>query len=84
MAVGIDDGDGCVKPSLETAQSGEYPLSRPLFIYVNKDSLNEPHVKAFVEFYIRKAATDLVSQVGYVPIKEDTMKENLRKIGVED
>jgi phosphate transport system substrate-binding protein len=83
MAIGIDDGDGCVKPSLETAQSGEYPLSRPLFIYVNKDSLNEPHIKAFVEFYIRNAATELVSEVGYVPITEEAMQENLQKIGVE-
>ena len=34
-ALAIDDGKGCVEPSAETAQAGEYtPLSRPLFIYV--------------------------------------------------
>ena len=39
-ALAIDDGNGCVEPSAETAQAGEYtPLSRPLFIYVdNKPS----------------------------------------------
>ena len=32
--VGVDSGDGCVKPSTETIQDGSYkPLSRPLFMY---------------------------------------------------
>ena len=32
--VAVDDGNGCVAPSTETVQSGEYtPLSRPLFMY---------------------------------------------------
>lgn len=82
-AMAIDGGKGPVKPSLAAAQSGAYPLSRPLFIYVNRKSLEKPHVKAFVEFFIRKSATDLVSEVGYVPITEATMKENLAKIGVK-
>jgi hypothetical protein len=38
-ALAIDDGNGCVEPSAETAQAGEYtPLSRPLFIYVSNSS----------------------------------------------
>ena len=78
------DGGEAVLPSLENARSGAYPLSRPLFIYVSRRSLEQPHVKAFVEFYIRMAATDLVSEVGYVPITEEQMKANLAKIGVEE
>jgi phosphate transport system substrate-binding protein len=36
-AVEIDNGAGCVAPSSETARDGSYaPLSRPLFIYVDK------------------------------------------------
>ncbi|MGH7507242.1 MAG: PstS family phosphate ABC transporter substrate-binding protein, partial [Longimicrobiales bacterium] len=43
--VGIDAGAGCVTPSPETVKSGRYdPLSRPLFIYVNSESLREPAV----------------------------------------
>jgi len=82
-AVKIDDGDGCVEPSMKTAQNGSYPLSRPLYVYVNKESLQRPEVKAFVEFLIRESASELVSQVGYVPITEEIRNENLRKIGVE-
>ena len=41
-ALAIDDGNGCVEPSAETAQAGEYtPLSRPLFIYVNNAKYND-------------------------------------------
>ena len=82
-ALAIDGGAGPVKPSLANAQSGAYPLSRPLFIYVSPKAVTRPHVKAFVEFYIRNSATNLVSQVGYVPITEAKRKENLAKIGVK-
>ena len=82
-AMAIDGGSGPVSPSLASAQSGAYPLSRPLFIYVSSKALAKPHVKAFVEFYIRNSATELVSQVGYVPITEAKMKENLARIGVK-
>jgi len=45
---GIDDGNGPVEPSLETASSGEYtPLSRPLFTYPSIESLGKEHVAEF-------------------------------------
>jgi phosphate transport system substrate-binding protein len=72
-AVAIDGGDGCVKPSLATAKNGTYvPLSRPLFIYVSKQAAGEDYVREFVEFYLDpERATELVAQVGYVPLPED-------------
>ena len=52
-AVEIDGGSGCVAPSPETAQDGTYtPLSRPLFIYVKKESLARPEVAAFVQYIL--------------------------------
>ena len=48
-AVAIDNGSAKpVSPTLDTIRSGEYkPLSRPLFLYVNKASLARPEVKGF-------------------------------------
>ena len=59
-AVAIDDGNGCVEPSAETAQAGEYtPLSRPLFIYVNNAKYTDnAAVAAYVDFYIENLAAD--------------------------
>lgn len=63
---------GAVKPSLEAVVEGKYnPLSRPLFIYVNKKAAAErPEVKAFVDFYLANAKK-LVAEVNYLPLPEN-------------
>src|SRR5215213_6700101 len=51
--VKVDGGDGCVEPTAETIQSGEYkPLSRPLFMYPSTKALKRPEVKAFLEYVV--------------------------------
>ncbi len=55
--VGIDSGDGCVKPSKATIQDGSYkPLARPLFMYPSEKALARPEVKAFLDFTTENAA----------------------------
>lgn len=79
-AVKIDSGQGPVGPSFETIADGSYtPLSRPIFIYVNKAELKRPEVKEFVKFYMENAK-ELVPQVGYVALSDDKYAENLKKI----
>ncbi len=74
--LGVDDGDGCVKPSEVTVRDGSYkPLSRPLFIYVNKNSLKRPEVAEFVKFYLANAAR-LSAEVGYVPVTDELAAAN--------
>jgi len=84
-AVPVDDGsgEGCVEPTLENAKAGSYPMTRPLFIYVNRDALTRDPVFEFVSFYLENAGTDLVSEVGYVPIDEATRNDNLAKLLLE-
>ena len=68
--VAVDSGSGCVEPTSETIENGSYsPLSRPLFIYVSKASMERPEVKAFVEFYLDNAA-ELAQEVGYIRLDE--------------
>jgi phosphate transport system substrate-binding protein len=51
--VSVDDGKGCIAPSKETIQGGDYaPLSRPLFMYPNSDSVQKPEVEGFVQFVV--------------------------------
>ena len=59
-ALAIDDGNGCVEPSAETAQAGEYtPLARPLFIYVNNAKYTDNEaVEEYIDFYIENLADD--------------------------
>ena len=66
--VDVDSGSGCVTPTSESIENGSYsPLSRPLFIYVSKQSMERPEVKTFVEFYLDNAA-DLAQEVGYIKL----------------
>lgn len=79
-AVPIDGGSGPVAPSKETILNGEYaPLSRPLFIYVNKNSLNKPEVKAFIDYYLTEG-DELIEEVGYVRVDDATKSSNIDKI----
>ena len=65
-----------ISPSDETVKNGTYkPLSRPLYIYINKKSFTEKaQVKSFIQFYI-KNATELVKSSGYVPLDDYTAQE---------
>lgn len=74
-AVGINNGDGAVFPSIETVKNSTYqPLARPLFIYVNaKQAQNNPTLAKFVEFYLENAS-NIVDKVGYVPLPDSAYK----------
>ena len=75
-AVGVDGGDGCVEPEPATIEDGSYaPLSRPLFIYVNTESLTRPEVQAFVEYYMDNGY-ELTAEVGYVPVARSVYATN--------
>ena len=75
-AVAIDDGNGCIEPSAETARSGEYtPLSRPLFIYVNNAKYNDNEaVKEFADFYIENLET-IAEAALFIPLNDDQYAE---------
>jgi len=70
-AVEVDAGDGCVAPSVETAQDGTYkPLSRPLFVYVKKASFDKPEVHAFVQ-YLLDNADSIAEETQFVPLTQE-------------
>jgi phosphate transport system substrate-binding protein len=81
-AVPIDGGKGPVTPSAKTVEDGSYqPLSRPIFIYINKKALDKPEVREFVEFYLKNAPS-LVKQVKYVALPQSaytTALEHVKK-----
>ena len=69
--VGVDAGDGCVKPSAETIQDGTYkPLARPLFMYPSSKSIARPEVKAFMDFVVANQA-DIADAAKIVPLTDE-------------
>jgi phosphate transport system substrate-binding protein len=73
-AVAIDGGNGCVEPSVASAQSGKYPLSRPLFVYVKKTSFQRPEVKAFIRFILDNER-DLAKAAQFVPMTDAQLQK---------
>ena len=68
-AIPIDGGNGCVEPTTETIASFEYPLSRPLYIYVNTDKAEaNPVLADFVDFYLSDEGLVSVAEAGYVDL----------------
>ncbi len=77
--IGIDNGDGAVKPTRETIKSGEYaPLARPLYIYVSTKSLENPEVVNFIRFYLEKAG-EVAKDVGYIALADEVYQQQLDK-----
>lgn len=82
--VPVDGGEkaphpGPVAPSAQTVTDGTYyPLSRPIFIYVNATSSKRPEVKQFTEFYL-KNGSNLVAQVKYIPLANDVYSKVLAR-----
>jgi phosphate transport system substrate-binding protein len=73
-----DTGE-CVKPTVKTIQSGEYPISRPLFVYPNNAKVaDNTAVKAFGDFYFSEEnLTASVEDAGYVVIPEDEVQATI-------
>ena len=72
VPVQSEDSTEPVAPSFKTIANGTYqPLSRPLFIYVSKESAERQEVEAFIKFFL-KNAPELVREVGFVPLNDET------------
>ncbi|HEX9617861.1 MAG TPA: PstS family phosphate ABC transporter substrate-binding protein [Anaerolineales bacterium] len=64
-----------VSPTAETAESGEYPLARPLFIYSAKEILQEkPQVAAFINYYLTYVNEEILD-VGYFPASVEALDQ---------
>jgi phosphate transport system substrate-binding protein len=77
--VGIDSGDGCVKPSAEAIQNGDYkPLGRPLYMYPSDEAMRRPEVKAFMDFVVRDAP-GIAKAAKIVPLSPEQLEETRRE-----
>jgi phosphate transport system substrate-binding protein len=78
--VPIDNGNGPITPSEETINDESYaPLTRPIFEYVKKESLERAEVKAFTRFMLENGG-DLALEVGYINLTDEAYENQLAKI----
>jgi len=75
-AIELDNGEsGCVAPTVDSIASFEYPLSRPLFIYVKTTDLaSRADLTAFVDYYLSDEGLAFVSDAGYVQLPAEDIE----------
>jgi phosphate transport system substrate-binding protein len=69
-------------PNYENALSGNYPLSRYLYIFVNKDPKSglTPVVKEFLKFVLSKEGQEVVVKDGYLPLNSQMSADETKKL----
>lgn len=73
IAVSEEPGGECVAPSPETIADNSYPISRPLFVYVNAANVEDnPALAAYVDYYVGDGIA-AVEEVGYVALTDDDL-----------
>ncbi|WP_162062525.1 PstS family phosphate ABC transporter substrate-binding protein [Vibrio taketomensis] len=79
------EGDEYVEPTRENILSGEYPLSRYLYVYINKSPTKalSPLEREFIRFIYSHQGQTLVERDGYVAISPELAEQELAKVGIE-
>ena len=77
IQVSKDVNGSCVAPTAETIADGSYPLSRGLYIYVNKaKAASNAALAAYVDYYLAEGTISTVLEtVPYVNLSPDALAE---------
>lgn len=77
-------GDKCYDPSPESAYSGNYPLARYLYIYLNKAPAKplDPAVLEFAKYILSRDGQMDTIKSGFYPITSTTRAKSLSTLGV--
>ena len=79
--IAIDGGKGCVQPSPESVRDQSYqPLSRPLFIYVNRERARRPEVLAFARSFFAPQSAASIETIGYMPLPASAQQAELARL----
>ncbi|ASO28551.1 phosphate ABC transporter substrate-binding protein [Vibrio anguillarum] len=78
-------GDQFIAASYENILSGAYPLSRYLYVYVNKHPNQDlaPMQREFIRFIFSKQGQAIVGKDGYVPVSAEFAMQELAKVGIK-
>ena len=80
--VALAEKDAFSSGSYEDVKSGKYPLSRFLYIYVNKAPGKplDPLVKEYLKLIFSKEGQEVVVKDGYLPLPASIVAEELKKL----
>ncbi|MDD2941688.1 MAG: phosphate ABC transporter substrate-binding protein [bacterium] len=86
-ALALDDGTGTgfIEPSADSVYAGEYPLSRFLYVYINKapGEKMDRLTMEFLRLILSRQGQEIVVKDGYYPLPGSVVIEELEKFGRE-
>jgi phosphate transport system substrate-binding protein len=76
-------GGTAILPSAESVSNGQYPLARPLYLYVNKnpDGKLDPVVGEFLKFVNSRQGQETVARANFYPLTAAQISRNLELLG---
>ncbi|WP_194757126.1 PstS family phosphate ABC transporter substrate-binding protein [Aliidiomarina indica] len=85
IALSATEGGECFEPTAENAATGDYPLARYLYVYVNKHPNRDldPMTREFVKMLYSKVGQEVVDRDGYVPLPESLASRIRRELNVQ-
>ncbi len=77
-------GDNFVKATMDNAISKKYPLSRFLYVYVNKHPNKPlaPMEAEFLKMVLSQSGQKIVEKDGYIPLPTSVVNKELKKLGI--
>ncbi|HBX38430.1 MAG TPA: phosphate-binding protein [Pseudohongiella sp.] len=85
LPIAASHGGQAFEPTPENAASGDYPLARYLFIYINKHPNREldPLTREFIKMVYSKQGQEIVDRDGFVTLPAAVADRYLAELGIE-
>ena len=80
----VNEHGDTVLPTTESITQNRYPLSRYLYLYINKHPTKAmPELeREFIRFIFSKQGQAVVSRVGYIPVSPEVAFKEQQKLGI--
>lgn len=84
VPLAVAEGAEYVDATTENALAGKYPLSRFLYVYVNKHPNKplDPATAEFLKMVLSKKGQEIVDKDGYIPLPKMVVEQELEKLGL--
>jgi phosphate transport system substrate-binding protein len=85
VPLAVEEGGDFIEATSENAIAGSYPLSRFLYVYVNKapNKALSPLEAEFIKLVLSKQGQQIVVKDGYIPLPKALADEELAKLGAK-
>lgn len=79
-----EEGEAFAAPNAENASNGAYPLSRFLYVYINKHPNRplDPMQAEFLKMVLSKQGQEVVVRDGYIPLPASVAKKVSEELGL--